>query len=89
MLNPGSDTSAAISYPTLYTPAPTEPTVPRFPPPKILPQKIPHYGKQDPPQRTQGLGDDLRRHADEDNNRDMKDGDKVGSHLVSNAGRKS
>jgi hypothetical protein len=49
-------------------------------------QQTPRYVAQDPQQRTQGLGDDLRRHADEDNNRDMKDGDKVGSHLVSNAG---
>jgi hypothetical protein len=47
--------------------------------------QTPCYAPQDPQQKIQGLGDDLRKHGDEDNNRDMKDGDKVGSHLVPNA----
>lgn len=48
-------------------------------------QPTPRYPPQDPQPKIQGLGDDLRKHGDEDNNRDMKDGDKVGGHGVKNA----
>lgn len=61
------------------------PTSPTEPPPTMPSQ----HTAQDPQKRTQGLSDDLRRHEAEDNNRDMKDGDKVGSHLVPKAGPQS
>lgn len=48
-------------------------------------QQTPRYPSQDPQPKIQGLGDVLRKHGDEDNNRDMNDGEKVGVHGVSNA----
>lgn len=44
--------------------------------------QAPSYRGQPAQERVQGFGDDLNRHEGEDNHNDMKNGDKVGGHLV-------
>jgi hypothetical protein len=46
------------------------------------PYQASNYPSQRTQQRILGFGDDLRRHEGEDNNNDMKNGNKVGNHLI-------